>query len=424
MAAAKTFDVVLWGATGFTGQMCTAYLAQNPVVLASVFTSTTAGEVPGTLRYALAGRNRAKLEQVKEAMGCAADVPIFVADADDPAAVDAVVAQAKVVIALAGPFLLYGSNVVSACARFGTHYVDITGETHWVAKMIEDHEAQAVASGAAIVPLCGFDSIPSDIGCLAAIEELRRAEPGVAIRRVSCVQHFPSAGASGGSMANGPALAAHGPLVLKSGRDLDDVFLLGGEPAAGAREEDAFPTGAVEVTPGVWGSPFMMGSINIRTVRRSHALLGYGEDFCYQEYNTASGEAHAQKQAAASQKPPPPPWKIQEMIDAGRLPKPGEGPGPEARAVSTFATTHYAESATGARAVARVSGGEAGYEETAKMVCEAGLALALEFTACPASAGGGFLTPASAMGAVLARRLNAAGIAVEVLEPSRGGAKL
>ena len=162
----------------------------------------------------------------------------------------------------------------------------------------------------------------------------------------------------------------------------------------------------------------MMGTINIRTVRRSHAFLDYGSDFCYQEYSTTKNEEHARKMAAASQRGGPPPEKIQEMIDAGRLPKPGEGPGPEARAVSTFATTHYAESASGARAVARVSGGEAGYEETAKMVCEAGLSLALEFDACPGSKGGGFLTPASAMGTVLADRLNAAGIVVEVIEPA------
>ena len=255
--------------------MCTAYFAQNPDVIPGVFTSMTPGAVPSTVKYALAGRNRAKLEQVKKEMGCKSDVPIFVADADDPAAVDAVVAQTKVVVALAGPFLLYGSNIVSACARLGTHYVDITGETPWVAKMIEEHEAAAKESGAVIVPLCGFDSIPSDIGCLVAVNELRRAEPGAAIRRVNCVQHFPAAGASGGSMANGPALAKN-PIVLKSGKDLEDIFLLGGEPAGGPRPEDEFPTDAVEIVDGVWVRTVASSTLMLLHMRESLCCGGRG----------------------------------------------------------------------------------------------------------------------------------------------------
>ena len=172
----------------------------------------------------------------------------------------------------------------------------------------------------------------------------------------------------------------------------------------------------------------MMGTINIRTVRRSHAFLDYGADFCYQEYSTTKNEEHARKMAAASQRGGPPPEKIQEMIDAGRLPKPGEGPGPEARAVSTFATTHYAESASGARAVARVSGGEAGYEETAKMVSECAIALALRRAphgayaegALACGQPGGVFTPAFAFGAVMVARLRAAGIAIDVRDFADG----
>jgi short subunit dehydrogenase-like uncharacterized protein len=317
MADTRALDVVLWGATGFTGQMATAYLAGN----SAAFSSMAPGAVPASLRYGLAGRDRAKLERVKREMGCDAAVPIFVADADDSAAVDAIVRTTKVVVSLAGPFLLYGSSVVSACARFGTHYCDITGETHWVARMIELHEAEAIESGAVIVPLCGFDSIPSDIGCLTAVNALRRAEPGVAVKSVDCVQHFDSAGASGGSMANGPALAEwerqHGPFELDSGKPLDDVFLLGGEPAGGARALDAFPTDAVEIAPGVWGAPFMMGSINIRTVRRSQHLLDFGPTFCYQEYTVTKNEAHARKLAEAAKREGPPPEKIQ-VKEGGR----------------------------------------------------------------------------------------------------------
>ena len=248
MCAMDFVDVVLRGATSFTGRLAAAYLAQH----GDAFTSTAPGVTPDGLTYGLAGRNRAKLEAVKEEMGCAESVPIFVAEAADQTAVDAVVSQARVICSHAGPFVLHGSRVVDACCRMGVHYVDITLEVAWVRDMMERHERAAQESGAMIVPTCGFDSIPSDLGTLFAVEECRwraaqeRAQqpeahgqqvrayhplpppPGqvpsallcarevtdrptacaaggstdVSIRRVSCVHAVSSPGVSGGAIAS------------------------------------------------------------------------------------------------------------------------------------------------------------------------------------------------------------------------------
>ena len=187
MADAKTIDVLLWGATGFTGQMVTAYFAQDPEGIARNFFSCKPGAVPSSLVYAIAGRNRKKLERVKAEAGCKSDVEVFVADAHDSLAVDEIVGKARVCIALAGPMIQYGTAVVSACARFGTHYVDITGEVAWVQDMIEKFGDMAEKTGAVIVPMCGFDSIPSDLGTLFVAKQLGYPAKK-AVRRVTGLQ--------------------------------------------------------------------------------------------------------------------------------------------------------------------------------------------------------------------------------------------
>lgn len=421
----RPIDIMLWGATGFTGQMATAYMAGH----AAAFVSMTPGDIPKGLRFGLAGRNREKLENVKREMGCAEDVPIYVADAADAAAVDEVVKQARVLCSLAGPFVLYGSNVVSACARFGTHYVDITGEVAWVRDMVEKYEEIAKVTKACIVPMCGFDSIPSDLGTLFAVQELRHAAAAgsgggddvvlpadTPVRKVSCLQKMSGGGMSGGSLASGIAMEQQ-PVVLASGMDVDDPFLLGGEPDDGARDEDEFPTEPAYFGDPLetWGGPFMMAQINSRVVRRSNSLLRYGKQFGYVEYATAPSEEAAQKMAQMSIAGPPP-EKRQAMIEQGRLPAPGEGPSREQREGASFCTILQAVADDGKSVVVTVSGGEAGYEETAKMVCEAALTLACDYETCPGHQrfGGGFLTPASAMGNSLIKRLVNAGISFDV----------
>jgi short subunit dehydrogenase-like uncharacterized protein len=366
------------------------------------------GPVPESLVYAIAGRNREKLEAVKSQAGCKSSVQVFVADAGDADAVDAIVKQARVLVAMAGPMVKYGSKIVSACARFNTHYVDITGEVAWVRDMIEKHGETAKATKTAIVPMCGFDSIPSDLGTFFVAKQLGYPS-AKQLRRVTCLQSMSGGGMSGGSMASGIEMERN-PVTLTSGKSVDDLFLLGGEPSNGPRAEDEFPTDVKFVDHlGLWAGPFGMAQINSRVVRRSDSMLGYGDEFSYSEYMEAPNEKFAQRLVKAANGPPA--TKRQEMVDAGRLPAPGQGPAPEQRKSGLFRTTLLGEAEDGTTVVCSVSGGEAGYEETAKMVSEAALALALEYEACPASAiGGGFLTPATAMGDVLIARLENAGI--------------
>jgi short subunit dehydrogenase-like uncharacterized protein len=415
--AEKTIDVLLWGATGFTGKMVTTYFAQNPAAIERTFFSMKPGPVPESLVFAIAGRNKEKLEAVKAEAGCKSDVKVFVADAADAEAVDAIVKQARVLVALAGPMVLYGSAIVSACARFNTHYVDITGEVAWVRDMIEKHGETAKATKTSIVPMCGFDSIPSDLGTLFVAKQLGFPSTKQ-LRRVTCLQTMSGGGMSGGSMASGIEMERN-PVILQSGKSADDVFLLGGEPAGGSRPEDEFPSQAKYVEKlGLWAGPFGMAQINSRVVRRSDSMLEYGAEFSYSEYMEAPSEKFAQRLVKAANGPPA--TKRQQMVDAGRLPKPGQGPEPEQRKDGLFRTMLLGEADDGTTVVCSVSGGEAGYEETAKMVSEAALALALEYDACPASTiGGGFLTPATAMGDVLIARLDNAGIKFAVGAPSK-----
>ena len=405
-------DIVIWGATGFTGRLATAYLAGA----AGEFHSFTlaAPAAPRTLRWAIAGRNRAKLEGLVASFGLPESVEIIVAEASDAVAIDAFVRRTRVVCALAGPFVKYTDRVLAACAKHGTHFVDCTGETAWVRSAIDRFDDRAQATGACIVNFCGYDSIPSDLGAFVAINALRaKLRPGAAVKSVTTYQAmFGGGGFSGGSVATG--MSSH--LVrLTQGVDPAHPFLLGGERAAGVRDEDASPSTAVHCADiGAWTAPFGMESINSRVVRRSCALLSYGSEFTYREVAVAPSEKHARK-AAARHANPVPPAKLLQMIEAGRLPSPGEGPPAAVRAACRFATIAIAKSATGEQASVVVSGGEAGYEETAKMAVESALALALTPEGCP-GVRGGFATPAAALGSTLVDRLRAAGIAFDVVD--------
>ena len=418
MAGVNTVDIVLWGATGFTGRLAAAYLSRQDSAFAS--TTIAPGAPRANLTFALAGRSRTKLEALHEEMGCADSVPILVADAADKAAVDAVVMRARVVCSLAGPFVLYGSSIIESCARLGTHYVDITGEVAWVRNMMDQHDQAAKKTGALIVPMCGFDSIPSDLGTLFAIQECRKGGDD-AIRRVCCVQTVSSPYASGGAIASFIQMDKT-PVALCSGTDVDDIFLLGGEPTSGRRKEDEFPTCAAFFGPpfDTWVGPFSMAPINTRVVRRSHSLLAYGHDFNYAEYAAAPSEEAALLLVKALRGAPV--EKREQMVVQGRLPAPGEGPTPQQRQGQTFTTALRCEAACGRVVVATVSGGEHAYEETAKMVVESAICLAE--MAQQRHRSGGFSTPAAAMGGVLIEKLQAAGIAFEIVSSEGLEAKL
>ncbi len=269
-AADKDFDLVLFGATGFTGRLVAEVLTErNP-----------------RLRWALAGRSRDKLEAVRADLAAiapaAASIPILVGDSLDPSSVDALVRRARVICTTVGPYAKYGAPLVAACAAHGVHYCDLTGETHFVRASIDAHHDRAAETGARIVPCCGFDSIPSDLGVLMLHEHLAKQGKrlGEAHYRVMKMKGGPS----GGTIASvlEVAAAARTPAVR---RVLADPYAL--DPKGTPRGLDVRDSMGPRRDPdtGRWTAPFVMAAINTRIVRRSNALLGhaYGEGFRYDE---------------------------------------------------------------------------------------------------------------------------------------------
>lgn len=405
------YDLIVWGATGFTGKLATAYLLGDGSEFHSV--ELKAPAAPSDLRWCVAGRNRAKLE----ALGAP---HVIVCDANDDDAVKNMVQSARVIVGFAGPFVKYSDKVVEACVKYGTHWIDICGEVAWHRSLLDRFGDRAKANGALIVNHCGFDSLPSDLGALFAVNALRSRVGDTALHIDSLVNYQVGLGGiSGGSLATGMAMVTN-PVVLSQGVDTASPFLLGGEPAGGVRPEDEAETSAYfDNDLQCWIGPFQMADINLKVVRRSNSLLGYGPKLNVREVGICFSEKQAKK-AARQATSPIPPSIIEKMVKAGKLPKPGEGPSPSMRSVSRFQATVIASNkGIGKDVCITVSGGECGYEETSKMAVEAALALIYESAICPGIvAGGGFFTPAAAMGTTLINRLDRAGITFRVLPGS------
>jgi short subunit dehydrogenase-like uncharacterized protein len=384
--AERRFDVVVFGATGFTGALTAEYLAAH---------------APPGLRWALAGRNRSKLEAVRARLGeGASELELLQADITDTASIRAVADASKVVITTVGPYSQYGEPLVAACAAAGTDYVDLTGEPEFVDRMYLAYDDQAQSTGARIVHSCGFDSIPYDLGTLFTVAQL---PAGVAIH-VDC---FVRAGAtfSGGTYHS--ALHIMGRLRQ------------GAQVARQRRQREGDPdnrrvkgrSGAPHHEPGIgaWVVPFP--TIDPQTVLRSaRALDRYGPDFSYSHYLAVKRlpalvgmTVGAGALIGLAQIPP-----ARDLL--GRLMSPGDGPSPEQRERSWFKVRFDATTGT-QRLSTQVSGGDPGYGETSKMLAESALCLA--FDDLPKR--GGQLTPAVAMGDALIARLTSAGIRFEVL---------
>lgn len=396
MTKERRYDVVLYGASGFVGRQTVAYFAAHG-----------AG-----LRWALAGRNRDKLEAVRRDAGpAAAQAGIVVADAADAAAMAALAAQARVVLSTAGPFALFGSALVTACVAQRTHYVDITGETPWVRGLIEQHHAQAAAQGTRILPCCGFDSVPSDLGAWLLVQHFEAlGEACVGVKAAFSLR----GGFNGGTLASALNLLDTGQAAT-----LADPWLLnppGVRPAPQPQDDDPQ---APHRDPDfdAWVGPFFMGPVNTRVVRRSAALLGYGPDFHYQEYLRFGSGAVAALSAAgvsagmgASQAA----LRFAPVRALARrlAPAPGEGPSEHSMNNGGFRCELVGRGARGTLARAWVAAsGDPGNRATTMMVCEAALALAVDAPRLPGGfSGGGVLTPASGLGAVLAERLRQAGM--------------
>jgi saccharopine dehydrogenase (NAD+, L-glutamate forming) len=363
----REHEVVLFGATGFTGGLTARYLANA---------------APEGFRWALAGRNRDKLERLRDELG--ADVPLLVADAGDPVALRRVAAATRVVATTVGPYIRYGEPLVAACAEAGTDYCDLTGEPEFVDLMYLRHDARARETGARLVHCCGFDSIPSDLGAYFTVKQLPEDVP-IRLEGFLSIHGRPS----GGTVASMRLIAMRFPQFVGTNRRRRRA-----EPTPQGRDARAsIGVPHHERVVGGWVVPLPV--IDPLIVSRSaKALDRYGPDFTYRHYLALSGVGSG----------------FRSMFRGG-LPKPGEGPSPEERAESWF-KMRFVGVGGGSRVVTEVSGGDPGYDETSKMLGESAMCLARD----DLPKRSGQLTTAAAMGDALIERLRRAGISFEALE--------
>ncbi|MFF9804167.1 saccharopine dehydrogenase family protein [Streptomyces coeruleorubidus] len=381
----RPYDIVLFGATSFAGALTAEYLAAH---------------APEGLRWAIAGRSAEKLERLRERLPGGTEVGVLRADVSDPASVRALTEHARVVATTVGPYITYGEELVAACADTGTDYLDLCGEPEFVDLMYVRHDARARETGARLVHAAGFDSIPHDLGVYFTVQQLPQDVP-------LTVEGFVTADAafSGGTLASALNQFARQREMAAAARDRrrHEPRLVGRRASAPA----GAPRFAKEV--GAWALP--MPTIDPQIVRRSASALDrYGPDFRYRQYAAVrhlpvavGGVAAVGALVAAAQVPPARRWL------SGRL-RPGDGPSPEKRAKSWFSLRFVGEGG-GRRVYTEVSGGDPGYDETAKMLAESALCLA--FDDLPKTAGQ--VTTAVAMGDALTGRLSAAGIRFRVV---------
>jgi short subunit dehydrogenase-like uncharacterized protein len=404
---AREFDLVVVGATGFTGALVAEYLCERY-------------GVGGGLRWAIAGRNASKLESLKDRLGDpAAELPLVVADSLDDAAMNLLANSTAVVLTTVGPYARFGSPLVSACAAAGTHYCDLAGEVQWIRRMIDQHHERAQASGARIVHCCGFDSIPMDIGAWN-LQQAAQRRHGTFCRSITLNVRAIKGAASGGTMASMMNVMREARADRSVGRLLARPYSL--NPDLSRRGPDRGDQRGVRYygAGDTWTAPFVMASVNTRVVRRTHALLGdpWGSDFQYHEaVRTGPGPAGWIRAAsvtaglaglvtAASFD-----WS-RNMLERFVLPKPGSGPDAAARESGFFKLEQIGTLPDGTLIRGRISGDrDPGYGSTSKMLAESGVCLAMDELQSP----GGVLTPAAAMAVPLLRRLESnAGLTFDV----------
>ena len=365
------FDIIVYGATGYTGRLVAEYLAQRY-------------GIGGQVIWAMAGRSAKKLAAVRDEIGAPAETPLIVADAEDPAQLDAMVRRAKAIITTVGPYQLYGDKLVAACVAAGTDCLDLTGEPNWMAKIIGQYDAAAKACGARIVHSCGFDSIPFELGVWFA-EETAKAKLGTYVPRVKGRIRAIQGGLSGGTAASGTATMA----AIQKDPSLMMLMMNPFALTPGFQGPDQPPGNAVEHDPDVGGEvgPFMMAMINTKNVHRSNALLGHrwGTDFKYDEMSVLI------------------PGAPTEFTGMGPdAPKPGEGPSKAEREAGYYDIAFIGIAADGRKVKVSVKGDrDPGYGSTSKMLAEAAICLVKDAQATP----GGVWTPGAAMGSKLVDRL-------------------
>ena len=370
----REFDIIVYGATGYTGRLVAEYLKDKV-----------------GLKWAMAGRSLSKLEEVRGLIGAAADTALIVADASDPATLDAMVKLTKVVLTTVGPYQLYGNELVAACVANGTDYTDLCGEPAWMRQKIDQHDAAAKASGARIVFSAGFDSIPFDLGVMMlekhCVDTFGSPSPRVK-GRVRAMKGTFSGGTAASLKATMAAAAKDRAVVgyLTNPFSLSADFAGPPQPAGNKPEYDE--------SLNSWATNFVMAPINTKNVHRTNHLLGqaYGADFVYDEMMLTGpgeqGEAMAKHVASTP------------MMGGADDPKPGEGPTKEERETGFYDVLFVAEYPDGRTARFSVKGDrDPGYGSTSKLISETAIAL------CEHNGPGGVTTPGAALGERLVERL-------------------
>ena len=405
----REFDLIVFGATGFTGSLVAEYLLERY------------GH-RDDLRWAIAGRSQEKLDVLKAELGKdAATLETIVVDSSDGPALAEMARRTRVVITTVGPYALYGSALVAACVEAGTDYCDLAGEVQWIRQMIDRHHARAEETGARIVHCCGFDSIPMDMGVYFLQQEAKRRH-GAFCASIALFVKATRGSASGGT------LASMINIIREARKDRDVARILANPYALNPDGEREGPDGrdqqnaAYDDDAGCWTAPFVMAGVNTRVVRRSHALAGYpyGKEFRYREavmtgkgpggWLKGSGMTLALGGLVLGISLSPTRRLLQKFF----LPSPGEGPGPEAREAGFFNLMQVGKLPDGTVMRTRITGDrDPGYGSTSKMLAESGVCLAKD--ALPSR--GGVLTPATAMGDALLRRLrDNAGLTFDVVD--------
>jgi short subunit dehydrogenase-like uncharacterized protein len=387
----RDFEIIVYGATGFTGRLVAEHLLK------------TYGAT-GDLKWAIAGRSPAKLNEVRGEIGATANLPIVIADSSDPASLTAMARRSKAIVSAAGPYQLHGSGLVAACAAEGTDYLDITGESNWIHDMLV-HDALARNSGARIVFCCGFDSIPFDLGVyfLQSEAKTRFGSPVSRVRgRLRRLERGINGGQSGGSLATGMAVMTAmqaNPQILSV---LADPFAL--TPGFKGPEQPNGSKAYEDAVTGCWVVPFMMAAIDTKVVHRSNFLLGHpwGKDFRYDEMSMADGPNGSGVGASSL------------YMVKGNPPKPGEGPSRAEREGGCYDILFIGEAADGRILRASVRGDmDPGAGSTSRMLGESAVCMVRDVSQDQTP--GGIWTTASAMGDALIRRLAAnAGVSFQL----------
>ena len=393
------YDLVVFGATGFIGRILCDYLLNQAKVNSSV-------------RWAVAGRSKAKLEALVAELEPGTDgLPYLTADATDEASLRKLCAQARVVISTVGPYALYGELLVKVCADTGTDYCDLTGEPQWVRQMIERYQAAAQGSGARIIHCCVFDSVPSDLG-VYYLQQQAQQQLGEPCHRIKMRVAAAKGGVSGGTVASGINIIQEARLSPELRQELDNAYSLCPDTPFTVTHPPTLVPVQYDPDFGEWVSPFVMAAINTRIVLRSNALLGYsyGKSFQYEEavltgsnlkgWLAAKGLSAALTGLTVAVAFSPTRWLLKNAV----IPKQGEGPSQDSQEQGFYDLRFWGMTTSGKTIEVKVLGDrDPGYGSTAKILGQAGLCMAQDFS--QSDKPGGFWTPASMFGNSLIERL-------------------